>query len=80
MSGYKDMVDAIERLNPCEVSAEVVNSLTSMLSLPTFEPIKHVIEKKIIEIGDFLREIEKRKILEEEHLRQQQEEESAEAP
>ncbi len=54
-AAYNTLTQVIDQMVADRLDRGTIESLRSMLDLEAFQPIRHVIENKIIEIGNFLK-------------------------
>lgn len=52
---YDSLTQVIHQITADTLDRNTIESLRAMLDLPAFQPIRNVIEEKIIEIGNFLK-------------------------
>ncbi len=52
---YESLTQVINQMTADTLDRNTIESLRNMLDLPAFQPIRNVIEEKIIEIGNFLK-------------------------
>lgn len=52
---YDSLTQVIDQMTADTLDRNTIESLRNMLDLPAFQPIRDVIEKKIIEVGNFLK-------------------------
>jgi hypothetical protein len=54
-AAYSTLTLVIDQMVADTLDRNTIESLRNMLDLPAFQPIRNVIEKKIIEVGNFLK-------------------------
>lgn len=54
-AAYNALTQVIDQMTADTLDRNTIESLRNMLDLPAFQPIRSVIEKKIIEVGNFLK-------------------------
>ncbi len=60
-AAYTTLTQVINQLVADTMDENTITSLRSMLDMPNFQPIREVIENKIIEVGNFLKSKESEK-------------------